>query len=174
MNICEEEFQLTEKKVKDYFLRLKKIEFYQSCILNTQERLKRVQQNIEKSNIILCSTYSSIDYSADKIEGSPTIYNGIEKKIDSAFNMLEEQEKKLNQTLIELQVNIDNLQMKNEEIGFILNLLNDESKKIIDLVYKKEKNLYNIADNLHMSKSNVARKKEQILEDIARWIYTVC
>lgn len=174
MYICAEEIQATEKKIKDYFLRLKKIEFYQGSIKSTEESLKRVKQNIEKSNIVFCTSYSSIDYRADKVQGSPSIYNGIEKEIDSAFYKLEEQERKLSKRLIELQTNIDSLKLKNEEIECVLNQLNEESKKIIDLKYKKNKNLDIVAYELNMSKSNISRKKEQILSDIAKWLCVVC
>lgn len=174
MYICAEEIQATEKKIKDYFLRLKKIEFYQGSIKSTEESLKRVKQNIEKSNIVFYTSYSSIDYSADKVQGSPSIYNGIEKEIESAFHKLEEQERKLSERLIELQTNIDSLKLKNEEIGYILNLLDEESKQLIGLKYKDNKSFESISFQLKSSESSIRRKKDQILQDISRWFKVVC
>lgn len=80
------EVKVTEKKIKNYFLRLKKIEIYKGRIKDTEESLNKVRDNIDKSNINLSVSYSSIEYSKDNVQGSSSIYNGIEKEIESAFN----------------------------------------------------------------------------------------
>lgn len=170
------EVKATEKKIKNYFLRLKKIEIYKGRIKDTEESLDKVRNDIGKSNINLSVSYSSIDYSKDNVQGSSSIYNGIEKEIESVFDKLEKQEKQLKEKLVNLKANISILESENKEIERVLNNLDEESKKIISLKYKeskREKTLESIAYELHLSKSSIARKKDQILKDITEWLYSI-
>lgn len=65
---------------------------------------------------------------------------------------------------------LDALVWEASDINMILNTLNDEEKKIIELRYKKKKNYQEIIDLLNMSKSQFFRKLNLIIMYIEKKI----
>lgn len=174
MFICAEEIQETENKVINYYRNLKTIQYYKIQVKNTTDRLESIQRDMKNSNIQWSSSTASIDYTKDIVIGSTTIFNGIDKQIDIAYKKLEDEQKGLQYDIMNYKEKIRKLEKENGKLEGILNLLNEESKQLIELKYKDNKSFEIISFQLKSSESSVRRKKDQILQDISRWFKVVC
>lgn len=165
MFVKDEIIRETENKIIKYYQNIKEIQWQNVRSIKLQERLKKVKLDIEHSNIILCIPSISIDYSIDKVDGGK-VESSIDKAVDKAFYKLEEEVNRINAELIEVGIIIRKLEGDNDKMEYTLNLLNDESKKLIKLKYGQKESQTKIAYELNMSRATIELMREEILKDI--------
>ena len=149
-------FKETEEKIKNYFENLNEIER-----LNIKmERLIDLKEKLRQKSI----TYDDV-----KVH-TFSIYSVQERALDKAFNDMEKQIKYIEYDIENIEIQISLLRKENSDIEFVIDKLNDESRTIIELIYKENKSNLKAGIIMNLDESTIRRKKRYIILDIAKFL----
>lgn len=163
----------TEQKLVKYFHDIKEIQWLKTKLQKLENRKKQVEEDIKNSNISLCADENlSVDYSKENIRCQPTCKSPIERKIETAFKKLDNEKDHICSEIIEIKITVREIEESIEKIEFILNLLEEDKRKLIKMKYDEKRNYIFISSELHISKSTINRAKESILYDISKYMCT--
>lgn len=168
MKTCE--ISAAEERVKEYYNNLKIIEKLKYQLDTANKQKIDIQRDIDNSNINLTASVQAVTYDKTRVQTN-SIVSVQEAEIERVFNKLEKQLEYINVKIVDINLEMRKLEDKNSEIEFIINSLNDESKQILNFIYRDKKTLREISNRLNLDSSNIGRKKDSIITDIARWIY---
>lgn len=90
----------------------------------------------------------------------------------SEFNIcndkdIEKEIQENNKKIILKQMKVNELRERNAALEYIIGMLDDESKKILELRYKKRKGFEAMGFDLNMSKSTISRKNAKLVRKIS-------
>mgnify|MGYP005875525587 CR=1 FL=1 len=156
-----------EERVKEYYFKQQKIEQLEYTLKGLYRRKEEVTERIDKSRIKLEDDFSAVNY--DGVGGSGSITSPQDRAIEKAFRRLEKSFEDTVGMIIEVEEEISYLKQNNREIEYIINGMKQEYRKILEGFYKYNKSTLQMTFDMNMSKNTIYRKKEQILEQIARW-----
>ena len=156
-----------EERVKEYYFKQQKIEQLEYTLKGLYRRKEELTERIDKSRIKLEDDFSAVNY--DGVGGSGSVTSPQDRAIEKAFRRLEKSFEDTVGTIIEVEEEISYLRQNNREIEYIINGMKQEYRKILEGFYKYNKSTLQMTFDMNMSKNTIYRKKEQILEQIARW-----
>ncbi len=162
-------FKETEEKIKNYFENLDEIERLNLKMERLIDLKEKLRQKINNSDVSLENDVKSITYDDVKVH-TFSIYSVQERALDKAFNDMEKQIKYIEYDIENIEIQISLLRKENSDIEFVINKLDDESRTIIELIYKENKNNLRTGIIMNLDESTIRRKKRYIILDIAKFL----
>lgn len=162
-------FKETEEKIKNYFENLDEIERLNLKMERLIDLKEKLRQKINNSDVSLENDVKSITYDDVKVH-TFSIYSVQERALDKAFNDMEKQIKYIEYDIENIEIQISLLRKENSDIEFVIDKLNDESRTIIELIYKENKNNLRTGIIMNLDESTIRRKKRYIILDIAKFL----
>lgn len=162
-------FKETEEKIKNYFENLDEIERLNLKMERLIDLKEKLRQKINNSDVSLENDVKSITYDDVKVH-TFSIYSVQERALDKAFNDMEKQIKYIEYYIENIEIQISLLRKENSDIEFVINKLDDESRTIIELIYKENKNNLRTGIIMNLDESTIRRKKRYIILDIAKFL----
>lgn len=162
-------FKETEEKIKNYFENLNEIERLNIKMERLIDLKEKLRQKINNSDVSLENDVKSITYDDVKVH-TFSIYSVQERALDKAFNDMEKQIKYIEYDIENIEIQISLLRKENSDIEFVINKLDDESRTIIELIYKENKNNLRTGIIMNLDESTIRRKKRYIILDIAKFL----
>ncbi len=107
-----------------------------------------------------------ISYDGIKVQTSRSNTSYFEKEMMVLIGQVEKEYKDTNKKIIKLKVELTEKESKVEKVEYVLNQLDEESKKYIELRYGEKASYYTIAYELNIGKSTAERRKQSIIEKI--------
>ena len=162
-------FKETEEKIKNYFENLNEIERLNIKMERLIDLKEKLRQKINNSDVSLENDVKSITYDDVKVH-TFSIYSVQERALDKAFNDIEKQIKYIEYDIENIEIQISLLRKENSDIEFVIDKLNDESRTIIELIYKENKSNLKAGIIMNLDESTIRRKKRYIILDIAKFL----
>lgn len=162
-------FKETEEKIKNYFENLDEIERLNLKMERLIDLKEKLRQKINNSDVSLENDVKSITYDDVKVH-TFSIYSVQERALDKAFNDMEKQIKYIEYDIENIEIQISLLRKENSDIEFVINKLDDESRTIIELIYKENKSNLKAGIIMNLDESTIRRKKRYIILDIAKFL----
>lgn len=162
-------FKETEEKIKNYFQNLNEIERLNLKMERLIDLKEKLRQKINNSDVSLENDVKSITYDDVKVH-TFSIYSVQERALDKAFNDMEKQIKYIEYDIENIEIQISLLRKENSDIEFVINKLDDESRTIIELIYKENKNNLRTGIIMNLDESTVRKKRRYIILDIAKFL----
>ena len=170
MRIKETEFAEMESKVKDYYRNINLIKAKEKQIEFYKNRLQRIDEDIIRlnNNLSLNPDIHGIAYDGIKVSGGISS-SSMERQIDNIYDKLENEKNRLNEIICTTRYDIRRIEEKNDSLREIMLLLSDDNRKILELRYIKNYSYERIAEEVLISKSNVVRRINQMIEEL--WLF---
>jgi len=162
-------FKETEEKIKNYFENLNEIERLNLKMERLIDLKEKLRQKINNSDVSLENDVKSITYDDVKVH-TFSIYSVQERALDKAFNDMEKQIKYIEYDIENIEIQISLLRKENSDIEFVIDKLNDESRTIIELIYKENKSNLKAGIIMNLDESTVRKKRRYIILDIAKFL----
>ncbi|MBD7914546.1 hypothetical protein H9660_05255 [Clostridium sp. Sa3CUN1] len=163
------EFKETEEKIKRYYQREKKIKSIEKTIKILDEQIDKIEKDLRNCNFNIDPEESMSSSFEERVQTSGSGISYAEREIMRVTEMKIRRvtEKKLER---EKQEEIlDNIERDVSEIEDIIIQLSTEHRNILEMKYKKKYNEYKIADEVHLSQSQVNKKIKQAIRIIGEW-----
>jgi hypothetical protein len=160
------DLRVIEEKVREFY---KDIEYggrLKSKLHLLIKQKDEVENDIENSNISLTVDIQAVKYDFIKL-GTISKQSQQDKLIEQAFKNLEAQLYKINYEIIRIKILIRDLENKTNDIKFIIENLNEEYIKFLEMRYKNKKAFNDIGYTLNMSETSARRLRIEILSEIS-------
>ncbi|SHF16685.1 sigma factor-like helix-turn-helix DNA-binding protein [Caloramator proteoclasticus] len=162
-------FRKTEGMLYRYYNYKKKLGRMKHKIEILEQKRQKLSEDLRNTNIVLKSDLQSITYDKPYIQSNNDNSSQAERELERVITRLEEELKKTIKEKLKLRAKVINIEAEIADIEYAINQMNEEAKKIIEMKYGDGCSLYVIADKLNMGKSTVSRKREEIIEDFAKY-----
>ncbi|KNF07153.1 Na+/phosphate symporter [Gottschalkia purinilytica] len=156
----------TERMIRGYYRNKKRLNTSLQKLEVQKERIEQIRRDIKECNISLDTTISSIDYSVDRVQGS-TVISAIERELERNIDMLIRELERAIRYKITLEYRIKRKEEQLMNLEVILRGLDQEERKLLELLYKDKKTYRQIEHELHMTRSTISRRKKEILTSLA-------
>lgn len=163
------EFKETEEKVKRYYQREKKIKSIEKTIKILDGQIDKIERDLKERNFKIDPEESMTSSFEERVQTSGSGISYAEREIMRVTEMKIRRvtEKKLEREKQEEL--LDNIERDVSEIEDVIIQLSTEHKKILEMKYMKKYNEYKIADEVHLSQSQVNKKIKQAIRTINEW-----
>lgn len=163
------DFKETEEKVKIYYQKGDMIKSIDKTINTLRSQIDRIEKELRTCNFSIDPEESGSPSFGERVQTSHNGTSYAEREIMrvTEIKIKRQTEKKLEiERLEELKDKIerDSIQMED-----IITQLNEELQKILKLKYKNKCNEYKIANEVHLSQSQVNKKIRRAIETIHCW-----
>lgn len=167
MRINENEFAEMESKIKDYYRNINLIKAKEKQIEFYKNRLQRIDEDIIRlnNNLSLNPDIHGVAYDGIKVSGG-ILSSSMERQIDNIYDKLENEKDRLNEIICTARYDIRRIEEKNDSLREIMLLLSDDNRKILELRYIKNYSYERIAEEVLLSKSNVVRRINQMIQEL--------
>lgn len=169
--IKDEFFRKTEGHLYRYYDTLNKIKALEEEIKRLEKQKEMIKKDMQEANIhIEPELNMGIDYSRTKIQTSNDGTSYAEKELIKEIEKLEKELIYVRKRLYKKKARIRELERQINTMESNISMLSEENKRFLELKYGDKKTIDEIAYILNMARATVYRKREELIEDIARWI----
>lgn len=165
-------FEYIEEKLKEFFINDKRIEIIENSIRELNKKREYLEKQIQelKINFDISIKGSSISGMPGMPVANINTTSYFEKDVMTQIEKSENLLNNINIEIIQLENELLILQVKNEDINRIINMLNSNSRDIVNYKYKENLTEIEIAYRLNISITHYHRKKRQILDTISKML----
>ncbi|MDO6356092.1 sigma factor-like helix-turn-helix DNA-binding protein, partial [Caloramator sp. CAR-1] len=167
--IKHEIFRKTEGMLYRYFRDKKKLGRMKHKIEILEQKIRKLTEDIKNTNVTLKTDLQSIAYDKPYIQSNSDGSSQAEKELIRLITKLEEELKRTIKEKLKLKAKVIDIETRIADIEYAINQMSEEAKQIIEMKYGDGYSIYYIADMLNMGKSTIARKREEIVEDFAKY-----
>lgn len=167
MEIDKELFRATEGKLYSYFRKKKEIEKLNYRIKELNEQIEEIESDIRNTNVKIDYYQPSIPIT-ERVQTSSTGTSYAEGQIIKAINEMEKERANRIRIKLKLKAKIRETQNYITYMEQNLESLSEENKRFIELKYGDEADMITIANKMNMARTTVYRKREELVDDIAR------
>lgn len=161
-------FRRTERKLYNYFRKDKKINSIKKKIELLNIQIGDIEKKLKEVNINIPEESRSITYE-ERVQSSGDCTSYAEKTLMRITdNLLNEKVRKLEE-ISELEENIRTIQANNIIIENNIKDIREEDREFLKTKYDKELPDWEVGLNLSMSQSNVSRRRQRLVENVANW-----
>jgi chromosome segregation ATPase len=154
-----------EEVLYEYYRKKKRIDSLKSKLIRIDNRIERLRKDIKECNVELDNPLKAIDYSREYVK-SNSIVSSIERELDMAVDrIMRELELNLKEKY-KVKGKIMNLEKQIENTETLLQKLNEEELRIIELRYNKELSYRQMEEELFMARSTLQRRKDKIIRSL--------
>ncbi|MCM0648654.1 hypothetical protein NBE98_09735 [Clostridium swellfunianum] len=168
--ITEDAFRKTEGRLYRYYWQLRQIDKLKHRVVILWKQLQSIEHDIKQTNVTIEPESRSFDYSKVRVQTSNDGTSYAENEIIKELEKLHREWQRTKKNLLKTNAQIREFEKEIADIGYVISLLNEECKQFVELKYGESKTLYEIADRLNIGKSTAGRRREEIVEDIAKWL----
>lgn len=166
--IDKETFRKTEKKLYNYFRKDRKISGLSRKIELLKKQLEEIDHKLKSIDIDIPEESRAMTYE-ERVQTSSDGSSYAERAaMRITDNLLKEYARK-NEEISYIEAEIRNIEADNIIIGANINGLRDEDIEFLKEKYAKEFPDWEVGMNLNMSQSKVTRKRQKLIENVARW-----
>lgn len=156
---------MTKKDLKEYYVNLRNIEKLQEKLNKLKKLRQEIIDNMSNSNITLEADIKAVSYDEPAVSRSSVYVSQQERAIERAYQTLDEKQSDLYLEIIETEILISDLKLKNSNVDYFLKTLDYDDSKLIEMYFRDRKTTLQISFVLNMSTSTVARRINKILEE---------
>lgn len=161
-------FRSTEKKLYNYFSKDKNINSRKRKIQLLNSQIEQIEYKLRNVNVTIPIESRSAGFD-ERVQSSSDGSSYAEKAlIRITDNLLNEQVRKAEEINM-LEEEIRNIEADNIIIEFNIKDLNENDIEFLKLKYQKCLSDKQVAYKLNMDQSTATRKRQKLVEDIARW-----
>lgn len=171
--ITDEQFRKTEGRLYRYYYQLRQIDKlkHKVCVLWKQK--EQIEKDIKETNVnIEPDLNMGIDYSSERVQTSPTGASIAEKEVVKEIEKLSREWQRTKNKILKLNSTIREYEKQAADMEYVIGLLREDTKQFVELKYGSTRKLTNIkiGEILHIAEPTVRRRREDIVNDIAKWI----
>lgn len=157
-----------ENRIKKYYKNLNLVKAKKIQKESYIKRLERIEKDYNRLNksIRLNSDLQGVTYDRVIVSGGSLPMSDMDKQVESIFKKFEQDIVNLYERVFTTECEVRALEGNNDKLNELLNLLSDESQKVIELKYNQNYSYERIAEEVPMSKANVYRKIKLILKEL--------
>ena len=152
---------MTKTEIRQYYKNLKEIERKKNQI----EKLQRELDRLANDDITLVDDLQGVQYTDATTVGSSKL-SPQDRAINKFYHQRERQRDFLNAQILELESDIIIIECKCIEVESVLNCLDKEDLRLIELYFRDKKTALQVSFDLCMSSSTVCRKINKILKNM--------
>lgn len=157
-----------ETKLYLYYQKDIKLKSLRNQLDLLDKQINKIEKELKECNISIPDESRSITYEERvQASGDGTSYAEREVMKITEVKLKRITSKKLDKEYISEQ--IDNIETYSAAIEDIIRPYSDELKKLLEYKYKYHWNETRISSVLHLSQSQINKKKQKVIEDIERW-----
>lgn len=172
--IDKELFRKTEGRLYRYFRQLKEIDKLKHKSITLWDQIQEIEKDIKNTNVsVETSLNMGIDYSMDRVQTSPSGSSYAESGIIQEITNLEKELKYKKHKILKLRARIRDLEEQTEDMEYNLSTLSEENKRFIEFKYDEKLNPIEISIKMNMAQATAYRKREELVENIAQWLFSV-
>ena len=132
-------------------------------------QIEDIEKELRECNYIDIEEESSSPSFTERVQTSGTGISYAERQVISLTDMKLNRKKKKELEKENILSKLDDLESITAEMEWKVEQLKDNYKKMLTLIYKENMNEVQISFKLHLSQSQVNKRKNQILEKIFMW-----
>lgn len=161
-------FRETEKKIYNYFRKDKVISSlkHKAEILNKQ--VDQIEKKLRNTDITIPEESRAMTYE-ERVQTSNTGESYAERTAVRIADKLQKEQSRKIEEIADIEEEIRNIEADNVIIGDNIGGLRKRDFEFLETKYNKEFPEWRVGVELHMSQSQVNRKKQRLIENVARW-----
>lgn len=167
--IDKDTFRKIEGRLYKYYRQLKEIDKLEYRCEILEQQKEKIRQDLRETNITIEEESRSVTYE-ERVQNSPSGTSYAEAAVMREITKLEEEWKYIRRKILKNHARIREFKKQNADMDYIIGLLSTECKLVAEEKYKHENSLEEIGEKLHMSKSAANRKREDIVNAIAKML----
>ncbi|KRQ86039.1 hypothetical protein ABG79_02171 [Caloramator mitchellensis] len=169
--IKDDVFRKTEGHLYRYYNTLKKIKALEEECKELEKQKEKIKQDLKETKVSIDTELNmGIDYSRSKIQTSNDGTSYAEKALVKEIEKLEKEWFYVRKKYLKKRIKIRELERQIYTLKCNLLMLSEENKRFLELKYGDKKSIDEIAYILNIARATVYRKREELIEDIARWV----
>lgn len=162
MNIALEDM---ERKIVSYYRDLKQLAWLNNKQSLLEKQLQEIKKDMDSGNINFSTDIKAVSY--DSVSVQTSIIQGLEKNIDAGYNKLEKEYLNIQDKIVDTKAEIRFIEENTAHLGYIISLLNENSKKFLELYYlRSNKSYVSIGLELNVSHTTILRLKRETIRSI--------
>lgn len=165
----EDKFKKTEGILYSHFKRKQKIMTVSRSIEEIEKKIEKNKKDIETTNISIPLQSSAMSYE-ERVQTSPSGDGYAEKELERQISKLEQNIVWLEDRKVDKRVCLDKLEIEVKEIDSVLENLDEEELRFVELKYGDKKGIEQISQCMSMARTTVYRKRKNIVEKISNLI----
>ncbi|WP_099346875.1 transcriptional regulator [Clostridium tertium] len=162
-------FRKTEGKLYRYYESKKSLRGLDNKIANLQRDIEVVEYDIRHTNIRV-DPYQNGAGINERVQTSSTGTSYAEQEMIKEIEKLERERVKLTKQLLKTKAKKRELENYISNMEFNINMLNEESKRFLELKYSDKAKVIAISQKMNMAVATVYRIREEIVENIANFM----
>lgn len=165
-------FRKTEGKLYRYYRDKKEIKMLERKKEDLEDRIDRIEYDLRNTHIYV-SSYPSRDGITEKVQTSCLGESYYEKELMNAIGKLEKEQLEKIKKILKINAKIRNLEEFIRHMDYNVGMLNEESKRFIELKYGDGENILTISRKLNIAQATAYRMREELVENICNYM-TIC
>lgn len=166
-------FKKTEGRLYRHYRNKKEIEKLKSRVVLLWKQKEQIEQDIRTTNVQI-DYYQSGMALGERVQTSSFGTSYAEREIVKAIEKLERELLHKKRKILKLHARIREKEEQIADMDYNISMLSEEYKRLIEWKYGENKSLAWIATEMYAGARTTAyRKREEIVENIARWCHIV-
>jgi hypothetical protein len=158
-------FRKTERKLYQYYEDIKKREIIKKNIEDLKRTIERKKEQIRNCDITIEADIQSVPIT-ERVQTSPTGESAVERGIDRGITNLEKELNHFKKQLQKEETDLINIDLKINKMKHVIDILNEDYKYFINLMYGQALRIEKIADKIHVSKKTAYNTRDKIIKEI--------
>jgi DNA-directed RNA polymerase specialized sigma subunit len=164
-------FRKTEGRLYRYFRYKREIIDSKKNIEFLQNKIKEVDESIRNVHkYINVDPYQNGAGISERVQTSSTGTSYVESEMIREVSKLEKEQCSMMKSILKQQAKIREKEFYIRKMVTNIEMLNEEDKRFIELKYGDEEEVPMIADKLNMARATAYRKREELVENISRFM----
>lgn len=156
-------FRKTEGKLYRYFSNKKKLDFIKKNVAVLQRQVSEIEEDIRKTNVRI--DYFKSTGNNERVQSSSDGTSYAERELCNAINMLEKEIVSKQVIIYKEKEKLREIERLNSSVEFTINMMDEESKRFLELKYSDRERVIVIADKMSIAVATVYRLREEIVND---------
>lgn len=162
-------FRKTEGKLYRYYESKKSLRGLDNRIAELEYDREVIEYDIKHTNVRIDPYQNGVGIN-ERVQTSSSSTSHAEQEMIRAIEKLEEERVKTTKQILKIKAKKRELKNYISNIEFNINMLNEESKRFLELKYSDKAKVITIAQKMNMAVATVYRIREEILENIANFM----
>ncbi len=164
-------FRKTESRIYRYFR-------YKRDILNSKRRIEFLESEVKEIDDSIRNVHKYINVDpyqngaglSERVQTSTNGTSYVESEMIKEVSKLEKEQCDIMKSILKQQSKIREKEAYIKSMDANIEMLNEEDKRFVELKYGDEEEVPAIADKLNMARATAYRKREDLIENISRFM----
>ncbi|BFK81478.1 hypothetical protein I3900191A7_16230 [Clostridium baratii] len=164
-----EVFRKTEGNIYRYYETKKAIFGINEKIARLEEQQESIEYDMKHTNIRIDPYQNGMGIS-ERVQTSSNGTSYVEQEISKEIDKLDRERLRIIKLILKLKAKKRDMENYISNIEYNINMLNEESKRFLELKYSDKEKVVSIAYKMNMAVATVYRVREEIIENIANFM----